>query len=104
MWEKLEQRKLLSITLMSDGTLVRNGEPATLDDVNVFLNNNTIQALHSKFGKPFDESASFSPALVKSIQVSTGALDDQVDIDPAIKVHCSIDGGSGDDILGGGGG
>ena len=99
--EPLEPRCLLAATAsLLGGVLTVTGTPGR-DNVHVSLDAAAGQLVVRSFA---DVIGRFASAAVASIAISTGAGDDIVRIDNAVTQPAVIDGGTGRDILTGGGG
>jgi Ca2+-binding RTX toxin-like protein len=97
--ERLETRRLLSAALDPQDPALLNVDGTAGEDVIVLdvVDTDLVVTIN---GAP----QNFTLATLGGITVDAGDGDDSVNIDPAIVIPCSIDGGAGDDTLTGGSG
>ena len=99
--ERLEPRCLLAATATLAGALLTVTGTPDRDNIHVSLDGATNQLVVRSFA---DVIGRFNNAAVATISISTGAGDDIVTIDKNVLQPATIDGGSGHNILTGGGG
>ena len=105
MFEALENRRLLSVSLGSNGVLdvegTRRNDRIELSVYQVVRNNKTVDIL-----KVVDNGATrtFDAASVKLIQANGGNGEDLIRLAPSVHINSILHGGNGKDSLFGGSG
>jgi hypothetical protein len=99
-FETMETRRMLSTVQVADGVLIIDADPHTASNIIVDLH-----APHGRIrGSCAGVEATFSADEVKAVRITGSDGDDNVLIDPALKLPTLIKAGAGNDTVRGGGG